>query len=141
MKTSDLLNFINALSDDISESNKKLYQAVVESSEIKSIDNYEEFYFAVLYPFENFIDGFVRCRISENKEVSFLIKHSCFGERYFRKMIQKIEGSACCADKSRTIMKRLIDFYKTGKMIEFDYTGEYTFHLPTTIFKEHDEIV
>ena len=141
MKTSDLLNFVNTFYDEISGSNKKLYQTLIESSGIKSFDDYEEFYFAVLYPFENFIDGFVRCRISENEEVSFLIKHSRFVERYFCKMIEKIEGSTCCADKSRTIMKSLIDFYKTGRIIKFNYNEEYTFHLPKTIFKEHNDIV
>ncbi len=48
---------------------------------------------------------------------------------------------ACCADKTRTIIKRLIDFYENGIRIEFDYTQEYTFHLPKIIFKIHEDII
>ncbi len=38
-------------------------------------------------------------------------------------------------------VKALICFYTTGKKIEFNYDGEYTYHLPGKIFKDHDLIV
>jgi len=61
-------------------------------------------------------------------------------ERNFCSLFKSIEGSACSADKSRTVMHGLIRFLRTDEEIKFDYDGEYTFHLPKKAFKTHTQI-
>jgi len=141
METSELVGFLEAFKGSMSDDNKNLYKKIIESSEISGFTGYEEFYFAIIYPFDNFIDGFVQSEISDNEDVIFLMRNSQFIENNFQELIVNKEGSACCADKSRTIIKRLIEFYITGEKIEFDYEAKYTYHLPKTIFKSHDHIV
>lgn len=141
MKTKDLADFLSSLSESIEADKMKLFKEIINSSEIQQFDNYEEFYFAVIYPFENFISCFIQSEIARNQDVVFLMQNSRFVERNFRSLIEQREGAACCADKSRTIVKRLIDFYTTGNKIDFDYDGEYTYHLPREIFNNHDDVV
>jgi hypothetical protein len=73
--------------------------------------------------------------------VVFIFSNYNFIEHHFVYWIKEVEGWQCSADKSRTIVKRLLAFYKEGTKIEFDYSGEYTFHLPKIIFTTHDSII
>lgn len=141
MKTKDLTAFLTSMSDSIEEEEFELYRKIIEGSEIPQFDSYSEFYIAVLYPFEKFIRGFIKSEIANNDDVVFIITNSRFIENNFQRLIEDKEGMGCCADKSRTIMMRLIDFYTTGNKIVFNYEAEYTFHLPKTVFKTHDHIV
>lgn len=129
---------IDAINDAITNENKALYK---ELHERIKFDNYSQFYFDVIYPFERVIDGFARCEISDNDDISFLISNSQFIEGHFTYVINKKEGPACSADKATTIMSELIKFYSTGGKIKFNYDSEYTFHLPKKVFKTHDEII
>ena len=141
METKAFTDFLEALSGNITDGKKALYKSIIETSEIPGFDDWEEFYFAVILPFENVIEGFVRSEIADNSDVAFLFAQSQFIERQFCEMICRKEGSPCSADKSRTILNRLFTFFTTGERIEFDYTGEYTYHLPKQVFTSHDEIV
>ena len=132
---------ISALLTSADTKNKEMYQAILEGSEIKQFNNWEEFYFAVLYPFEGFIEAYIKTNIAEDNNAVFLISKSQFIERHFQKLIIKKEGSACCADKSRTIITRLINYYASGDEIYFNYDAEYTYHLPKKIFTTHSEII
>jgi len=38
-------------------------------------------------------------------------------------------------------MKALIEFYRTGEKIQWNYKQEYTFHLPKEIFETHEKII
>jgi len=99
------------------------------------------FFYAVLYPWEKFIGGFLKYELKANGDVEFIFKHSQYIDRHFCNLFRDKEGGACCADKSRTIVNKLLEFYATGKKIEFDYEAEYTYHLPKNIFKNHDGII
>jgi len=70
----------------------------------------------------------------------FAVKNHHMIERNFCGLFRLIEGAGCSADKSRTVMRMLIIFLRTGEEIKFNYDGEYTFHLPKKIFKTHTEI-
>lgn len=100
----------------------------------------EDFYFSVLYPIENLIDG-ISQQISSCGKTQFILTHSQFIERHFEGLIRQHEGFACCADKSRTIMEKLFLAYLNDEEIQFNYDAEYTYHLPKKIFKTHDEII
>ena len=124
----------------IEKENADLYKSLKEKINVQTKD-LEDFYFSLLYPFEKLMSGLISVEISNNKGIEFIYMHSQFIERHFQRFIQDIEGSPCCADKSRTIIKRLVKWFLKGERIEFDYTQEYTFHLPKKVFKTHDEII
>jgi hypothetical protein len=141
MKTEAIKDFLNTMSDSIENDKIELFKKVIDSSDIKHYSNPDEFFYAVLYPWDKFISGFLKSTLKANRDVEFLFKHSQYIDRHFYNLFGKYEGSACSADKSRTIVNRLLKFYATGEKIEFDYEGEYTYHLPKKIFKSHDHIV
>jgi len=118
-----------------------LYKALIDKTCYKKIEDVEDFYLAIVYPFEKFVSGLIRTEISNNEDVVFILKRSRFIKSHFETLIQNTEGSACCADKSRTIMNGLLDFYREGKLIVFDYEQEYTYHLPRVLFKTHESII
>jgi len=86
------------------------------------------------------VDGLLST-VSDNKDASFFLKHGEFVEKHFVRFIEKKEGPACSADKSRFIMRALINYYLNGDEINIDYSQEYTYHLPVSIFNTHDKIV
>lgn len=77
----------------------------------------------------------------QQDKLEFLFLSADFVKINFQRYIEEIEGSACCADKSRTIVARLARYFATGEEIVFDYSGEYTYHLPQQIFRHHSEII
>jgi len=141
LKKEAIKDFLNTMSDSIEKDTIQLFEKIIDSSEIKHYSNPEEFFYAVLYPWDKFISGFLKSVLKANKDVEFIFKHSQYIDRHFYNLFGIYEGSAYSADKSRTIVNRLLEFYATGKKIDFDYDVEYTYHLPKKIFKSHDHIV
>lgn len=141
MEKSRIKEVLNLMTDSIEQKEIELYKKIINEKCFNRITDVEEFYLGIIYPYEQFVSGLIKSEISKNKEVVFILENSQFIEHHFRYWVEKIEGMACCADKTRTILRRLIEFYKNGTMIEFDYTAEYTFHLPRVIFKTHESIV
>jgi len=132
---------LDLMSDSIKQEEIDLYNKLIDEKCFEKIEDVNEFYLGLIYPFEKFISGLIKSEISKNEDVIFILKNSQYIENNFRYWIEKIEGMACCADKSRTILRRLLDFYKINERIDFDYTQEYTFHLPKVIFKTHESII
>lgn len=142
MKTEDLKGFLDSMVGHIEKEEIELFKKIIDSNNINhNFDSYEEFYLFVKFPFEQFISGFLKSELKMNNELQFIYSNSQFIERHFEKLIEQIEGSACCADKSRTIMNSIIDFYKSDIEIVFNYDSEYTFHLPKKIFTNHNCII
>ncbi|PKM47065.1 MAG: hypothetical protein CVV05_01360 [Gammaproteobacteria bacterium HGW-Gammaproteobacteria-1] len=125
---------------------EEAYHAVADNQVVqRAVDyaregKYEEFGLLFVGQIERVIDGLL-ASVTNDAEAQFLIKHGCFVEEHFKRLIQRYEGMPCCADKSRTIMRSLIVFYLEGKPICFDYSQEYTYHLPKKIFKAQEEIL
>ena len=141
MKKEKIKEVLNFMADSIEKSYIDFYKKLIDEKCFNKIEDVEDFYLGLIYPHEQFITGLIKTEISKNNDVLFILKHSRIIERNFRYWIAKIEGSACCADKTRTIMRRLVEFYKNDTKIEFDYSAEYTFHLPKVIFKTHESII
>lgn len=141
MKKQDLTNFLDSMLENIEQKEINLFKKIIETSEIANFKNHEEFFYAILYPFDQFVSGFIKSKIANNNDVVFIIKNQNYIENNYAKIIKDKEGRAFSADKSRTIMKSLIEYYKSGKEINFDYNQEYTYHLPKKVFKTHREIV
>lgn len=141
MKKERIKEVLTSMSNFIEQDQINLYQKLIDEKGFDNIVDIESFYFGLIYPHQQFITGLIKSEISTNNDVVFIMTHSQFIERHFEFWIKKLEGTTCCADKSRTILRNLTDFYKTGIKIEFDYNAEYTFHLPKTIFKTHESII
>ena len=141
MKKEKIKEVLNLMIDSIDKKKIELYNKLIDDECFGKIGDYEEFYLGLIFPHEQFISGLIKCEISNNEDVEFILQNSQFIESHFEHWIKSIEGYGCCADKSRTILRRLIEFYKNGTEIEFDYTAEYTFHLPKIIFKTHMNII
>jgi len=134
-------NVLTAMTNSIGKENVELYKKLIEGSGFKKITDVEEFFYALVYPHKNFLKGLIDYEISKNDSVKFIYLNNNFVENNFVKIIQDVEGSACSSDKSRTIVKRLCNWFINGERIEWDYSGEYTFHLPKKVFTTHDEII
>lgn len=141
MDTNAIKDFLDAFSDSITQENIDLYKKIIDKSEIKTFNNPEEFYFSVLYSWDKFISGFILTEISNNDDVKFIYKNYNFINRHFTEIFEKYEGSFACADKSRTIIRNLLDYFINNKNIEFNYDNEYTYHLPKNFLKTHDDII
>lgn len=108
----------------------------VDSSSIESV------FFSYFYPVEQLMLGLVRhANAFDSHKAQWLLSNYTFVESNFAKLFEQIEGSACHADKSRTVVNALFRYYMHDKPISFNYEGEYTNHLPTTIFRTQDEIL
>lgn len=141
MKKDTLKDFLNTLSDSIDKGKIELFEKIIDGSRIEQFDSPEEFFYAILYPWEKFISGYLQSELKANSNVEFIFKHSQYIDRHFANLFIKYEGGTCSSDKSRTIVNRLLQFYATGEPIEFNYGAEYTYHLPKIIFKNHQDII
>jgi hypothetical protein len=141
MEKSRIKEVLNFMAGSIEQKEIELYGKLIDEKCFDKIEDVQDFYLGLIYPHEQFISGLIKSEISKNKDVVFILENSQFIEHNFRYWVEKIEGMACCADKTRTILKRLVEFYKNGTKIEFDYSDEYTFHLPKVIFKTHESII
>ncbi|MDH4275844.1 MAG: hypothetical protein OEW08_12480, partial [Gammaproteobacteria bacterium] len=137
---------LESMLDAFADNSREAYCAVAENSTVAKAltfakkGDYESFYLTLCYPIDLAIDGLL-AEVTASDEAKFLFKYSEFVERHYRRLIELCEGSACCADKSRTIMRALLSFYVTGEKIQFNLDQTFTYHLPQTIFTTHEEIV
>ena len=114
---------------------------IKKAFELAQNGRYEEFYFALQYPFDEMVDALIDSAVPHGQEARFLMKHAQFVEGQFEKIIEKNEGTACCVDNSRFIMRSLFNHFTTGKEIELNRSQEYTYHLPKKVFTTHEQIV
>ena len=94
-----------------------------------------------LSPIDRAINGLLSSALPGARDAHFLFRQSKFVERHYRHVIQRVEGSSCCADKARTILHALLIFLTTGKEIALDYTPQDAAHLPVNVFADHAEIL
>lgn len=103
--------------------------------------NPERFFFALGYQLQKVIDAVVEGEFPQNQNAQFLMANAHFIESHLDKIFTKFEGMACSHDKTKTVMKALLRFFTTEKRIEFNYDGEYTYHLPKKVLRDHDSII
>lgn len=117
------------------------HPSVVDAMTAAAAGDCDGFYFAVQYPVAQVIQGLARKAIQNNENGQFLLTHSQFVERQFRAVIDKYEGSACCADKSGFLVDSLLEFFKLGTEVTINRDQQYTYHLPTKVFQTHHETI
>ncbi|WP_315922859.1 hypothetical protein [Mesorhizobium sp. SP-1A] len=128
----------------------KLISIIIENSYIAaSIEDleknrFEEFHEKIVRKSEDLIEGIVEHvfgEARENSDISFLIKQYDFVYHHLEQLFTKFEGHACCVDKTRTVLARLLLNKACGARIEFDYNGEWTYHIPKKILTSHDAVI
>ena len=132
---------ITALAISVDAKSVDIYRKIIGENGLCAVVDPETFYFKMLYPFEQFISGYIRTEITENYELIFLLLNGQFVERLFAAEIKKSEGFGCSADKSSAIIQGLANFFRTGSKIAWKYEGDYTYHLPKKVFTTHDSII
>lgn len=132
---------LNGLIGSIEAEQVELYKKIIGEDGLCAVANPDTFYYKMIYPFEQFISGYIRAEISNNNDLVFLLANGQFVERFFQDEIKKREGWACSADKSGVIIKGLADFFRTRREIAWNYEGKYTYHLPKTIFTNHYTVI
>ena len=100
----------------------------------------EQYHHLFQKEFDDFIEGTIES-VTNNSDALFLFQYSQFVEQHIEWLIEQYEGSPCCADKSRTIIKGIAKFYLNGTPIAFNYKQEVTYHLPKRILQSHDQII
>lgn len=135
-----LKHVIKTLLETIEDNNLALYKKIIQDKKL-IVKTPEEFYFTFSYPYEQFLRGYLQIEHSKNEDLQFLMLKADFIEHHFEKIIEKYEGSTCCADKSRHLLNCLYAYYKEAKPITFDYQQEYTYHLPKKVFITETSII
>lgn len=103
--------------------------------------NPEEFYFVLSYPFDEAIDGLLNAALPGNEQAHFIFKNYEFVENHVARVIEQFEGSPCSADKTSSVISRLVRFHIKGDPIIFDSSEQYTFHHPKKVLANHEEII
>lgn len=137
-----ITGLVSSMDDEHREAAAGLAENKDVAEALKQAASYDVdgFYYSMIYPIENVLDGLL-LSVSDNSRARFILRHSQFVDRQFNKVTARIDGSVCCSDRSRTIVKALLKHFMTGEEIVFDYEQEYTYHLPVSVFRTHDEII
>lgn len=96
---------------------------------------------ALGYPVDSLMDGLFARLLPQARAAWFLLKHEDFVRAHYRRWIERVEGSCCCADKTATVLNALLRFLADGRRIEFDQSNDRAFNIPRIIFTSHDEIL
>lgn len=100
-----------------------------------------DFHLYLQYPYEQFLESVIESQLKINEKAKYFLLNIHFFENHITQLINRIEGSTCSVDKSRAIIRAIYYFLSEDRKIEFNYEGEYTYHLPKKILKTHDEII
>ena len=114
---------------------------VVKAEAALRIYDYEGFGRSYLRPHQDMTEALISKALSENHKLEFILMHQDFVGAHLQHLFETYEGRACCADKERTVMRALIRSFHKGTEIKFDYDGEYTYHLPSVVLRDHDGIM
>jgi hypothetical protein len=138
---------ISSILSGYDATSQALFRSVVAnldlSSIIEALDNKNPsvFHREMIKPFHRIVEAMLDERFEDNTRARALFEHAEFFSRHFRFIIERFEGSSCCADKTATVMAKLAHHLIDGTPITFNYKQEYTYHLPTTVFTKEAEIV
>ena len=101
----------------------------------------EIFYLSLQYDLDQLLSGVVETEIPGKRDAHFLMLKSQFVGSHMDKLFRRYEGWPCSHDKTKTVMRSLMKFFKTGEKIQFNYNNEFTYHLPAKVLNEHDQII
>ena len=147
IENQDIQTVINCLSRFIKDENNTIANyAIKQDATLQgAVDcihkgQYKEFNSLLIVPLEKLLFGLMETALPNKEKAHFLLLHRPYVERHLSQLFLSIEGSACSADKAKTCIDALLNFFINGTKILFDYNKKYTFHLPKTILKSHADI-
>lgn len=149
--------------DDLKSTINSIFENILESQDIETMDNY----FSLFETLKNNnttdltdpnnwdhyinynLSKITKCLVTDMNNplpehqysITFLFQHVSFVQHHYEQYLEKIDGVACNADKSRFIIRSLSNFFITGEKIKINYDQEYTYHLPRNVFSTHDDIL
>lgn len=147
LDTSVIAATLNGLVESASNESRDMYSQlsndplVQQASEAVKKGDTDGFFFTLPYLVEQLITGIVEKELPNNPDAQFLMANSHFIECHMDKLFSRFEGMACSHDKTRTVMRELMRFFNTGQKIEFNFSQQYTFHLPTKVLNTHEKAV
>lgn len=115
--------------------------AIIEATEALQTLDYRKFHSSLLRKHDRIVSALIKSVHGDNHQLTFLLSRQDYVGRHLRNLFTDFEGSACCADKERTVMRALLRHYYSKKPIEFDYGAEYTYMLPEIVFRDHDGVI
>ncbi len=100
------------------------------------------FRLSVSFPLEGAVNGMLKDSLpGASGKALFLFQHADFVEHHAQWLITREEGHACCADKSRTVLRALARYLVMGEKAQFDFTQEHTYHLPKRVLHTQAQLV
>jgi hypothetical protein len=138
---------LGAILEHSHEDRLAAYAAVREHPMLRQAETWareghpDRFFYALPYPLERTVDGLLRTVAPQNPQARFLLAHFSFLNSHFQKVLQRREGVQCSADKSRNILRQLLQHLLTGKPIRFDPEEPYSFNQPRSVFTTQTEIL
>jgi CYTH domain-containing protein len=85
--------------------------------------------------------GFVLKQYPSNWNLLFLFEQQAFLQQQYKRLFEAYEGSCCCADKARAVLRKIAKFYATGERIAFDYQHPAAYAYPTKVLNTHDGLL
>jgi hypothetical protein len=150
MTTPSKEGFLAAIGGLLAEVDRECLEAYQELSRTGTVTNavasvkkldFESFYFEMLYPFDQAVDGLLSAELPDAEKAHFVFRHYRFIDNHLCRLFWDYEGSAFSADKARTVLRSIVGFVLTRKPITFDYSDGGAYYLPARVLKKHDEIV
>lgn len=142
-----LHTFLTALADGLAAAEKRAYEAVATDPLVQRAaqsiaeDRPDRYYLALRHPLGQRENGVVASVIPESAEAQFLYNHYAFVECHFKAVIEQAEGSACCADKARTVLTRLARYFRTGQPLTFEDPSLRDFQRPGVVLTTPEDIL
>lgn len=90
---------------------------------------------------QSMTNALLRKHLGGTGRVLFLFTEVDFVSRHLRKLFEKYEGSACCADKTRWCVVALARNLVDGKPVVVDRNQQYTFFLPERILSTEEQLL
>lgn len=122
-----------------SKIDKEAEQHPLFASVVKNMDDFkraENFYLFHAYPLEKMLKRAVviakNLTGKESGEITCVYLHHDFFNAHLRQIFVELEGNSCCADKSKTVIQRFVNYKITGELMEWDNTNPKNFGLPKT---------
>ncbi|KWU19103.1 hypothetical protein [Burkholderia cenocepacia] len=142
----DLLAVVGGLLEHVDRESVELYQALAATGALapavtsaKKLD-FESFYFEMLGPFEQAVDGLLGVELPEGEKAHFAFKQYRFLDNHLSKLFSTYEGVPFCCDKSETVIRAIVRFVVSGEPIDFSGIRD-AYYVPQKVLTSHDEII
>lgn len=117
---------------------QKIPHLVSAIADMTKEENLDELHLLVISEVEEILESAIEKAYGCSSCLSFLIIRYGFVEANFNRMYQSYEGSFACADKSRTVCRKIFQHLLSGDDIVFKSEN---YNVPKKILNDHDSIM